>query len=212
MDPLLLRHEPSQANCSGEYCVYVGANKVSSAPDKLQELDNTTADSKTYLERCVKSLLQQNETKDIAHQLISSSLSWFWLEAQSKSVDNVAGPAHNATATLTDNENLLELATFEGYLLDEQTSVNRASQSARLDLDKLANQLQAYESNMRLEALNSEWQFYLRILYSITAIVSILLNLITVIVLYRAKPSELRKYLINLAIGDLFMSCFSIRK
>lgn len=64
----------------------------------------------------------------------------------------------------------------------------------------------------QLEALSEEWQLYLAIIYTLTAIASFILNIITVIVLWRCKRSELKKYLINLSVSDLLMSMFSIRK
>lgn len=70
--------------------------------------------------------------------------------------------------------------------------------------------LDQYDAPFQLEALNEEWQLYLTILYTLTAITSFLLNVVTVIVLSRGQRSELKKYLINLSVGDLLMSCFSI--
>lgn len=72
--------------------------------------------------------------------------------------------------------------------------------------------LDQYDATYQLEALDEKWQFYLTILYTLTAITSFLLNVVTVIVLSRGQHSELKKYLINLSVGDLLMSCFSIRK
>lgn len=63
-----------------------------------------------------------------------------------------------------------------------------------------------------LAALNEGWRIFLSILYTITAITSFILNIITVFVLARSGRSELRKYLINLSMSDLLMSLFSIRK
>lgn len=68
------------------------------------------------------------------------------------------------------------------------------------------------EPPYQLEALSEEWQLYLAIIYTLTAIASFILNIITVIVLWRCKRSELKKYLINLSVSDLLMSMFSIRK
>lgn len=67
-------------------------------------------------------------------------------------------------------------------------------------------------TDYRLEALSEPWQIFLASLYSLTAITSFVLNVITVIVLARYRHSELRKYLINLSVSDLLMSCLSIRK
>ncbi|KAG9511266.1 RYamide receptor, partial [Fragariocoptes setiger] len=63
-----------------------------------------------------------------------------------------------------------------------------------------------------LEALDAPWRIFLVILYSLTAIVSFVLNVITIIVLVRGRRNthEMRKYLINLSVSDLLMSCFSI--
>lgn len=63
-----------------------------------------------------------------------------------------------------------------------------------------------------LEALSGKWQIFLTILYSLTAVTSFVLNVLTVIVLARIRRSELRRYLINLSVSDLIMSLFSIRK
>lgn len=64
----------------------------------------------------------------------------------------------------------------------------------------------------QLEALSERWQIFLAILYSLTAITSFILNVITVIVLARSHRCVLRQYLINLSMSDLLMSLFSIRK
>lgn len=64
----------------------------------------------------------------------------------------------------------------------------------------------------KLEALEEPWQIFLVVLYSLTAIMSFALNIITVVVLARYRHSELRKYLINLSVSDLLMSALSIRK
>lgn len=68
------------------------------------------------------------------------------------------------------------------------------------------------DSPYRLEALSDKWQNYLVIIYSLAALTSFVLNVITVIVLSRYRRSELREYLINLSLSDLLMSLFSIRK
>lgn len=68
------------------------------------------------------------------------------------------------------------------------------------------------ELEIPLEALSARFQVYLATLYSLTAITSFVLNVITVIVLWRSQKTELRKYLINLSLSDLLMSLFSIRK
>lgn len=194
MDPFPRRETPEK--CSGDYCASPGQSEAALA--NLSQNYNT--DSTTALKNCVKELLIHGDTNDLAHELISSSLTFIEPEAGS---DN-----RGQKASL--NGTLVDLSTLNGLMPNKLAGGNISL--VRLDLDKLSMRLPAEENNFRLEALDDQWQLYLRVLYSITAIISILLNLITVIVLYRAKPSELRKYLINLAIGDLFMSCFSIRK
>lgn len=74
----------------------------------------------------------------------------------------------------------------------------------------LANQ--PLDNPYQLEALSERWQIYLAILYSLTAITSFILNVMTVIVLARSHRCVLRQYLINLSMSDLLMSLFSIRK
>lgn len=81
------------------------------------------------------------------------------------------------------------------------------------------NELRAFSIYMsyvppqyRLEALFDNCQTFLVVLYSLTAIASFLLNVITVVVLARSKGSELRKYLMNLSFSDLIMSLLSIRE
>lgn len=68
------------------------------------------------------------------------------------------------------------------------------------------------DGDYQLEALEGRWQIYLATLYTLTAVASFILNIITVIVLARCRKSELTKYLINLSVSDLLMSMFSIRK
>lgn len=63
-----------------------------------------------------------------------------------------------------------------------------------------------------LEALGERWQYVIVVLYTMTALASFMLNVVTVIVLARCRRSELRKYLINLSMSDLLLSLFSIRK
>lgn len=63
-----------------------------------------------------------------------------------------------------------------------------------------------------LEALNARWQLIMAILYLLTAITSLILNVITVIVLLRSPRSKLGKYLINLSVSDLLLMLLSIRK
>lgn len=71
---------------------------------------------------------------------------------------------------------------------------------------------QPLDTQYQLEALSERWQIYLAILYSLTAITSFILNVITVVVLARSHRCVLRQYLINLSMSDLLMSLFSIRK
>jgi hypothetical protein len=63
-----------------------------------------------------------------------------------------------------------------------------------------------------LTLLNNDWQTFLIILYSTTAIVSLASNVITIIVLIKGErfSSELWKYLINLSVADITMAIFSI--
>lgn len=75
-----------------------------------------------------------------------------------------------------------------------------------------ANPASRADTQIQLEALNERWQMFLIALYSMTAITSFVLNVITIIVLWHYRGTELRKYLINLSLSDLLMSCFSIRK
>lgn len=70
----------------------------------------------------------------------------------------------------------------------------------------------AEEVDYGLEALSGRWQIYLAVLYTLTAVTSFVMNIVTVIVLSRGRKSELKKYLINLSVSDLLMSMFSIRK
>lgn len=125
---------------------------------------------------------------------------------------------------LIENQILILRSNEEQFLADSASSISPASFfqyffSFLLELfvSKPMNQggiiLQSYtSSSFRLEALNEPWQIFLAILYSLTAITSFILNVVTVIVLLRCKRSELTRYLINLSVSDLLMSLFSIRK
>ena len=63
-----------------------------------------------------------------------------------------------------------------------------------------------------LEALEDPFQTLITLLYTLTAIVAFSLNTFVLIVLLVGKRTslELRKYLANLAIVDLFLAVFSI--
>lgn len=82
----------------------------------------------------------------------------------------------------------------------------------QLSFNELSDSLTASAGDMPLEALSSQWQQVIVTIYTITAITSIILNIITVIVLWRGRRGELRKYLINLSLSDLLLSALSIRK
>lgn len=129
-----------------------------------------------------------------------------------------AGRAANSNQQL-GNRFLVDLNTLEGYNNTNRSLVKLATNETQplgqgkwLDLVQLERKLPAIQSAYALEALNEHWQLVLVICYSLTAITSFILNIITVIVLARCQRSELRKYLINLSLSDLLMSLFSIRK
>jgi hypothetical protein len=63
-----------------------------------------------------------------------------------------------------------------------------------------------------LEALEEPFQTLITLLYTLTAIIAFFLNTFALIVLSVGKKTslELRKYLANLAIVDLFLAVFSI--
>ena len=63
-----------------------------------------------------------------------------------------------------------------------------------------------------LELLSQNWQLFLMILYSLTAILSLIGNLIMICVLLFGKRSskELKIFLINLSLSDITLAIFSI--
>ena len=61
-----------------------------------------------------------------------------------------------------------------------------------------------------LNLLGNKWQILLIVLYSTTAVISFISNIITIIVLVKGErlSSELWKYLINLSVADITMALF----
>jgi hypothetical protein len=83
-------------------------------------------------------------------------------------------------------------------------------------MDFVSNQeIMAHKNITRLpplEALEEPFQSLITLLYTLTAIIAFLLNTFALIMLSVGKRTspELRKYLANLAIVDLFLAVFSI--
>lgn len=63
-----------------------------------------------------------------------------------------------------------------------------------------------------LEALSYPYQVFLVTLYSLTAIIAFISNLVTIVVLMKGRrcTRDLRKFLINLSVADLMMALFTI--
>ena len=125
------------------------------------------------------------------------------------------------TSLLADGEtnefasNLILSSSFNQTNQNQTTPLNASHllDGAQVDFGALAEQFPAVERpGHRLEALSDEWQFPLVLVYSLTAVTSFVLNVVTVLVLSRCRRTELRKYLINLSMSDLLMSLLSIRK
>ncbi len=76
----------------------------------------------------------------------------------------------------------------------------------------ITNSSIANKSLSDLEALPEPYQTVLALLYSATAIIAVIANILAIIILVNQKRSsaDLRKYLINLAIADMSMAAFSI--
>ena len=69
-----------------------------------------------------------------------------------------------------------------------------------------------YSSYEELELLSTNWQVFLVILYSLTAAIALIGNVISIWVITTGKRSskELRIFLVNLSLSDIIMACFSI--
>jgi hypothetical protein len=76
----------------------------------------------------------------------------------------------------------------------------------------ITNSSIANKSLSDLEALPEPYQTVLALLYSATAIIAVIANILAIIILVNQKRSsaDLRKYLINLAIADMSMAAFSL--
>lgn len=63
-----------------------------------------------------------------------------------------------------------------------------------------------------LEAIPEPYQSCLAVLYSGTALIALIANVLAIFILITKKRSsaDLRKYLVNLAIGDISMAAFSL--
>lgn len=132
--------------------------------------------------------------------------------SQTSSSSSSASGSASASSSSSRSVANRTLASHEISSQSPSIALSLGNQTQAHDSAK-AQMIQAIESpDVSLEALSERWQVYLVILYTLTAIVSFVLNALTVIVLSRCKRSELRKYLINLSMSDLLMSCFSIRK
>lgn len=73
-------------------------------------------------------------------------------------------------------------------------------------------QMKNYSSYEELELLSANWQIVLVILYSLTAALALIGNVISIWVLTSGKRSskELRIFLVNLSLSDITMALFSI--
>lgn len=137
---------------------------------------------------CIASLLRDNVTQPLARELLGAHR---WPEARSRYQTVALQYAyHYVPADIMARDQLMAV-----------------------DWQALGRALPAVKSEMKLEALDDErLQLSLKILYTLTAVSSFILNVITVIVLSRYQRGEMSKYLINLSLSDLLMSLFSIRK
>lgn len=68
------------------------------------------------------------------------------------------------------------------------------------------------EVEKSFQALGQPWQAFLMVIYSVTAIVSLCSNLLTIIILLRGEhlSTELWKFLLNLSVADILMAVFCI--
>ena len=87
------------------------------------------------------------------------------------------------------------------------TNLNQSSALSELVAEMTntsANQMRSYATYEELALLNVWWQGFLILLYTGTAIVAVVGNILSVIVLMRGKRSskELRFFLVNLALGN----------
>lgn len=65
---------------------------------------------------------------------------------------------------------------------------------------------------MSIQYFNHRETWLLGVLYALTLCLSVILNIATLTVLIKGRRTELRLYLCNLAISDLFLALFSARK
>lgn len=183
MEPLHFRNFTRHSNLSCQY--------TESAPGKI--LDPLILLNGKYLTELMRSAVGRLVT--IAPHQNTSVLA----NANSTPSKGSLQPAFASDTTLTtlqeqSNNNFADLLGSNNSFVDSlQADVNR---------------IQAYP----LEALGEFWQLFLIFLYSFTAIMSILFNVVAVTVLLSCRKSKLRKYLLNLSMSDLLMSLLSIRE
>lgn len=77
-----------------------------------------------------------------------------------------------------------------------------------IDLHKLHQRLPSYSYRKTIQG----YSWGLLVVYLSAGLFSLLLNLITLMVLAKIANDKLRRYLINLTVSGLLMSCFVLRK
>lgn len=191
-----------------------GAGELTNGSGQAQEGVTEQPGNNVALFSCLTSLMQDKTSANIIKELISSSSKIKVLvPEQEQERPNEGSSLQVAQANGTNSSSTPVVLGQFGVSAHASNWPNEVALGQhQLDWAELGRKLPAVESPYQLEALSERWQFCLVIIYSLTAITSFILNVITVIVLTRSRRSELRKYLINLSMSDLLMSLFSIRK
>jgi hypothetical protein len=178
--------------------------------------------NRDVLLHCIEKFLANSDTRGLMNGLIQAAttktLNWVtsdserWLSP--KEIKNYEPPSVSAAPS---NNGGVPLPPSSSLVVDDPAAAaNKSPNDPALfdmvDLHKLFIMFPSVSGNHELALLGYNWQLFIGIVYSLTAVTSFLLNAITVIVLSNCQRSELRKYLINLSMSDLLLSCFSIRK
>ncbi|UXI21734.1 nuclear pore complex protein Nup85 [Sarcoptes scabiei] len=87
-----------------------------------------------------------------------------------------------------------------------------SDQNSIIDRNNQSIEIRRIDSFEELELLNKNWQILIITLYTLTAIVALIGNLIAICVLVfgRRSSKELRFFLVNLSLSDILMAIFSI--
>lgn len=165
--------------------------------DKIQESTNDESSNKALIESISETLIRlfTRGSQQISNEIVASEALY-----NATQPSRVVDPSSNITNSISTSR----YSPYTDVGLSGQFSLENKSSFNYTD--------HLPEITYPLEALSEPWQTFLIILYSLTALTSVVLNVITVIVLSRCRRTELRKYLINLSMSDLLMSLFSIRE